>query len=369
VAIEREVDVIIVGAGLSGLTAAYHLAQAGMNIAVLEARDRIGGRIHTVTNGQSTCDLGPTWFWPHQRNVIAMIQEFGLHPFTQYETGQVVFEQGRNLAPQRITPNWEQPLSYRIEGGMMTLVNALAERLAPNTIHLQQIVQAMINTSDGHVAAHVVNFGEEETIFKAKHIIVTLPPQLAATTITYSPPLLPDLQQAMCDIPTWMGEAMKISLVYGRPFWRDENLSGMAVSYVGPVQQFHDATPDSEAIGALFGWVGNHSFGRSLSEVDRRLAVIEQAIRLFGKQAADPIHYNEINWEHEPFTTNLNMPNRVVATDHPRYGHPLLQQPQMMGHLWWATTEASPVEGGYLDGAISIGRTVAARIVQSMNLN
>ena len=362
-AIQKEIDVIIVGAGLSGLTAAYHLEQAGMSVAVLEARDRIGGRIHTVADGQGTFDLGPTWFWPHQHNVIGMIQEFGLHHFQQYETGQLVFEQRPNVPPERITPSWAQPLSYRIAGGMITLVNALAERLEPSTIHFQQIVQSIIHTPDGDVAAYVQNSSGEEIAFTAKYIIVTLPPHLAATTIAYSPPLLPDLLRAMCNTPTWMGEAMKVSLAYARPFWRDENLSGMAVSYVGPVQQFHDATPADEAVGALFGWVGNHGFGRSLSEHDRRLAVIEQAVRLFGDEAANPIHYSEINWEREPFTTNLNMANRVVATDHPQYGHPLLQQPQMAGRLWWATTEASPIEGGYLDGAISIGRTVAERIM------
>jgi len=370
---KKKIDVLIVGAGLSGLTAAYHLEQVGISVAVLEARVRIGGRIHTVTanDKRGAFDLGPAWFWPHQGNVIAMLKAFGLGYFKQYETGYAVLEQQLNARPQKFVPNWQQAPSFRIVGGTIALANALAERLAANTIHLDHIVQAITLApdanadGDNHITVQASHHGTQ-TIWRASHVIVTLPPHLAATTITYLPALPADVLQAMGNTPTWMGEAMKVSLVYERPFWRDENLSGMAVSYAGPVQQFHDATPadDAQGLGALFGWVGNDGVGRTFSESDRRLAVIEQAIRLFGEQAAHPISYSEINWENEPFTTNLNSKTRVIANEHPQYGHPLLQHAQMEGRLWWATTETSPIEGGYLDGAISIGRTVAAKIAQ-----
>lgn len=363
---EKKVDVLIVGAGLSGLTAAYHLEQVGIRVAVLEARDRIGGRIHTVTTDdkQGAFDLGPAWFWPHQRNVMAMLRAFGLGYFKQYETGYAVFEQQLNTLPQKFMPNWQQAPSYRIVGGTIALVKALAKRLRPDTIHLDHMVQAITLAQEANDRVVVqASTHERQTTWRAKHVIVTLPPHLAATTITYSPQLPADVSQAMQNTPTWMGEAMKVSLVYKRPFWRDERLSGMAVSYAGPVQQFHDATPADETIGALFGWVGHHP-SRMDAKSKRRTAVIEQAVRLFGKQAAYPISYNETNWENEPFTTNLNSKTRVKANQHPQYGHPLLQHAQMNDRLWWATTEVSPIEGGYLDGAISIGRRVAGKIAE-----
>lgn len=360
----KTVDVIIIGAGLSGLTAAAYLHQAGKSLAILEARDRIGGRIHSVPSNGGRFDLGPTWFWGHQQNIIGLLHELELDHFQQYEDGDSFFEQ-RGSPPQRFTPNWEQPVSHRIAGGVMSLIDALANLVDPNSLHLSHAAESIRQSADGIEV--ITTSGGQRTIWQAKNVLVTLPPHLAATTIEYTPALPSGLSQVMQQTPTWMGEAMKVSLVYKTPFWREKNISGMAISYEGPVQQFHDASPaDSEQlpVGALFGWIGNQPVWRMLSAADRQAAVIQQAIRLFGAEAGEPLNYAETNWENEPFTTNSNDPDRAIAQQHPRYGHPLFHTPQMDGRLWWATTEASPVEGGYLDGAIYIGRSVAAQIAK-----
>lgn len=358
---EKLVDVIIVGAGLSGLSAAYELTQAGKTIAILEARDRIGGRIHTITteDGRGGFDLGPTWFWGHNRYVIDFLQRFGVDYFEQYETGDNLFEQYLGTQPERFRQNWMQPTSYRFVGGTMALMTAIAEQLPQDGIHLKQVVQKISLADDDSVIVET-----NDQTWQAQTVIVTLPPHLAATTIRYTPNIPDNVLKAMRDTPTWMGQAMKVSLVYETPFWRKLNLSGMAVSYGGPVQQFQDATPADESVGALFGWVANHSPSREWSFEARHKAVIEQAVRLFGDQAAMPLHYDDLNWEREPFTTNTADGSRVLANEHPQYGHPLLQKPQLNGRLWWATTEASSVSGGYLDGAIYIGRAVATQILK-----
>lgn len=61
-------EVVVVGAGAAGLGAALRLAAAGLSLAVLEARDRVGGRAHTVTYGAFPLDLGCGWLHSADRN-------------------------------------------------------------------------------------------------------------------------------------------------------------------------------------------------------------------------------------------------------------------------------------------------------------
>ena len=55
------VDTLIIGAGVSGLTAASLLTRAGRSVTVLEARDRIGGRVHSERAAGKVTDLGASW--------------------------------------------------------------------------------------------------------------------------------------------------------------------------------------------------------------------------------------------------------------------------------------------------------------------
>lgn len=81
-------DVVVVGAGLAGLAAARALTDAGADVAVLEARDRVGGRTHSVLeDGQRLIEYGAQWVGPTQDRVLALIGEFGLETFTQYSDG------------------------------------------------------------------------------------------------------------------------------------------------------------------------------------------------------------------------------------------------------------------------------------------
>ena len=71
-------DVIIVGAGVAGLTAARELRHAGLDVLVLEARDRIGGRTWTIETAGHTVELGGTWVHWHQPHVWAELTRYGI---------------------------------------------------------------------------------------------------------------------------------------------------------------------------------------------------------------------------------------------------------------------------------------------------
>ncbi|MGH2979759.1 MAG: FAD-dependent oxidoreductase, partial [Solirubrobacterales bacterium] len=71
------VDVAIVGAGLSGLSAARRLRAGARTVIVLEARDRVGGKMRTEPVGGHDADLGAHWIGPTQDRVAALARELG----------------------------------------------------------------------------------------------------------------------------------------------------------------------------------------------------------------------------------------------------------------------------------------------------
>jgi monoamine oxidase len=88
-------DVIIVGAGYSGLSAARLLKSAGKKVLVLEARDRVGGRVHTkhFENGQYI-DLGAQWIGPTQSRMYDLLREFNIPAFKTHDEGKTILHWG-----------------------------------------------------------------------------------------------------------------------------------------------------------------------------------------------------------------------------------------------------------------------------------
>jgi monoamine oxidase len=74
----NEYDVIVIGAGFAGVTAARELCHAGLSVLVLEARNRLGGRTFTARVGDELFELGGTWIHSTQPNVWAEANRYGL---------------------------------------------------------------------------------------------------------------------------------------------------------------------------------------------------------------------------------------------------------------------------------------------------
>src|SRR3954447_20813820 len=81
------VDVAVVGAGFAGLSAASVLQSAGVDIVVLEARDRVGGRAQTIEAHGVPLDLRPQWIGPTQRRMTALAERFGAATVRTFDDG------------------------------------------------------------------------------------------------------------------------------------------------------------------------------------------------------------------------------------------------------------------------------------------
>ena len=89
---DRQVDVVVVGAGLSGLVAATEITRAGRSVKVLEARDRVGGRTLTRDLHGRRIDLGGQFLGPTQTKALALCERYGIRTVATATPGKAVLE-------------------------------------------------------------------------------------------------------------------------------------------------------------------------------------------------------------------------------------------------------------------------------------
>ena len=89
----HEADVVVVGAGLAGLAAARAIAAGGASVVVVEARDRVGGRVenHDIGDGK-VVEVGGQWIGPTQDRLAALARELGVDTFPTHAAGENLIE-------------------------------------------------------------------------------------------------------------------------------------------------------------------------------------------------------------------------------------------------------------------------------------
>ena len=99
---ELSTSVVVIGAGLAGLSAARALRAQGVEVLVVEARDRVGGRTlnHSIGDGK-VVEVGGQWVGPGQERVLSLIDQLGLETFDTYTVGKNLFEHGSRLSTYR----------------------------------------------------------------------------------------------------------------------------------------------------------------------------------------------------------------------------------------------------------------------------
>ena len=94
----RDADLVVVGAGLAGLSAARAASAAGVEVVVVEARERVGGRVLNEDIGDgNVVEVGGQWIGPTQDRLAALAAELGVGTFPTYAGGQNVIEYSGSL--------------------------------------------------------------------------------------------------------------------------------------------------------------------------------------------------------------------------------------------------------------------------------
>ena len=346
----EEVDTVIIGGGLSGVYAAFLLAEQTKSLVLLEARSRLGGRILSMEHQGFFADLGPSWYWPAMNPKInALIQRLGLKGYPQFEKGLSRL-QARNGYAETITGYPMEPPGWRLNGGMIALVEGLCQWLPKDIIRLNHPVCEIERLENG-VRVTVGRHDQEPLCrLKASRVILALPPRLAARSILFTPDLPYGLSQAMLRASTWMAGHAKFFALYDKADWREMGLSGQAFSMYGPLAEIHDGSSETDSPYGLTGFVGIPALRRKNRE-DILRAILTQLTLIYGEAAGEPVRLYYQDWAKEEFTATEY--DQRAAHNHPEFQPPSGKTSIWDGMLHLAGSETAEHFGGYLEGALS----------------
>ena len=444
-------DVLIVGAGAAGLTAANELKKAGLSVAVLEARDRVGGRLWTDTIEGAMLEIGGQWISPDQTALIETVADLGLDTFSRYREGDSVYvgpdgtahrftgemfpvspeteaviahlterldamvaeidpdrpwahekaaewdsvswdawlraqtdddEAVRNLAFATGSAMLTKPthaisllesllmaasagsysnlvdadfiLDKRVVGGLQQVPLLLAERLGED-VFLNQPVRTLEWSDEGVTAV------ADGMTVRARQAILALAPVLYSR-ISFVP-ALPRLQHQMHQHLS-MGFVIKVHAVYETPFWREKGLSGTAFSPYELSHEAYDNSNHGEERGTLVGFVSdlNADGVFELSADERKQRILTSLSHYYGPEALDPVVYYESDWGSEEWTRGAYAASFDLG-GLSRYGKHLREA---VGPIHFACSDLAGAGYQHVDGAIRMGRLVAAQIVDEV---
>lgn len=280
-------DILIIGAGISGLTAARTLAEAGRRVTLLEAANRVGGRIHTLREGNEIIELGAEFVHGKPPELWSLIEEANLetyeldgsmltfedghlqlrdeeeestpilekleslsgpdqtfaeylaqHPLPEDQRRATIgYVEGFNAADHRIISTHSLGIQqaaeeaiegdrlFRIRDGYDRLPQFLAQKFteAGGTLHLNTLVER-IDWTHNHVRIEAHRCGQPIT-FEAAKAIITLPlGVLQQNSVAFTP--TPDALHEANRLR--MGNARRFTLVFREKFWA--NLKPSALS-------------------------------------------------------------------------------------------------------------------------------------------
>ncbi|MGH6970241.1 MAG: flavin monoamine oxidase family protein, partial [Caulobacteraceae bacterium] len=196
--------------------------------------------------------------------------------------------------------------------------------------------------------------------FATRFAIVAAPPG-PATRIAFEPHL-PAARDALGQRMA-MGAIVKVVVAYRSAFWRRAGLSGQVATNCETLGIVMDDVQDVGPPMLLCFIEGAPAVALSgAGKEERRRAVVAALVRFFGPEAADPLAYDDNDWQTEPWThgyVGAAPPGALT-----RYGH-ALREP--CGRIHWAGAETSVEWQGYIEGALRSGLRAAHEVAARHN--
>jgi monoamine oxidase len=369
-------DVLILGAGAAGLTAARALTRAGLDCTVLEARDRVGGRLWTagLAPGGAPIELGAEfvhgqppeiWQFVSARQIEA--RETTAEELCRRDNGRLDLVRDRD-AETRISGD----RGFRVAGGYERLALRLQSQIAPqhSRFCLNTIVREVRWSGDG-VQVSTTN-GASKPVFSASRAIVTLPlGVLQSGGVRFDPPLA-SKTEALAQLA--MGAVIRVTLVFRRSFWK----SSPALKNPGANFSFlfthHRWFPTWWSVDpwpslVLTGWAAGGR-GEALSHQPKQF-VLERALESLSEifllpasviaGALDSWHVHD--WQADPFACGAYSWVKAGGIDAQRqFATPLENALFFAGEA----TDFSG-HGGTVHGAMASGERAAAEILETFN--
>ncbi|XP_019644072.1 PREDICTED: amine oxidase [flavin-containing] B-like isoform X2 [Branchiostoma belcheri] len=408
-----DTDVVVIGAGISGLCAAKLLHESGLDVRVLEARDRVGGRTFTARDpSYGYVDLGGAYVGPGQDKILRLVKEFDLKLYKMDEEGKTVsYMKGVQRAvtnpndPSALSNN---PLDLLDLNSCFQKLDAFAKQLPPDApwnapraaewdsmtvkefmdkecwTSLARKMMGLLTEIFSGSQPEEISFlfyltslnsaqgidtamsGAQEMKFvggsmQAKYVISAVPPCLLHGILFE--PSLPALKMQMIQrMP--MGSMIKTVTYYETAFWKEEGFSGTALSDKGPVNGCMDDTKPDGSHPAIVGFISS-THARELCEMSpeqRKQAVCKHYAEIFQcPEFLHPVNYVELDWSAETFSGGYgaNLGPGVLTS----YGRELRKP---FCQVYFAGTETAVKWSGYMDGAVEAGERAARQVLHAM---
>lgn len=352
-------ETVIVGGGLCGLALAASLTAQQRPYALYEARPRLGGRVLSEQSDKADMrvDLGPTWYWPNtQPGMVRAVADLGLVTFPQYDEGAVLRLHDHDKKPDVSANESVHAGARRVVGGMMSVIEALVQKIPAEAVHLGYALTTIIDRGD-HVDLHFRHDGET-VIIAARRVVLAMPPRIVDEHVRFEPDLDARLHEAMQETYTWMAGEAKAVVVYDKALWRDAGRSGNAFvlheqAVLGEIFDACDATGTRAALGGFLALAPSlrQSFKAGLP-----MLMGNQLGQVFGPELEHgEQHFRD--WATEEFTCARR--DLIPPDEHPHYGNPFLRQPAWDGRLFFGGSETASYAGGYMEGALDAARRLA----------